>query len=256
MFYIIVFILGSIWGSFANVCIHRLPIGESIVVKRSYCPDCKSKINWFNNIPLISFLILGGKCKSCKSGIDKRYFIVELTSVISFLFIYHFFGLSITSVLLAVLSIFFIIIFFIDLKHYIIPNALTFPLMIIGFVKSFDPNLNINLFPNYLNSLIGGILGYLVIWLIILFYKKIKDKEGMGLGDAKLLSAIGFWFGWVSVPLIIFFSSVIALLYVAPTLINKTKSLTTEIPFGPYLIIGTLVYIIFGNQIKLILFNI
>ena len=243
MFYIIVFILGSIWGSFANVCIHRLPIGESIVVKRSYCPDCKSKINWFNNIPLISFLILGGKCKSCKSGIDKRYFIVELTSVISFLFIYHFFGLSITSVLLAVLSIFFIIIFFIDLKHYIIPNALTFPLMIIGFAKSFDPNLNINLFPNYLNSLIGGILGYLVIWLIILFYKKIKDKEGMGLGDAKLLSAIGFWFGWVSIPFIIFLSSVIALIIVTPSLINKSKEMSSQIPFGPYLVIGCILYL-------------
>ncbi len=249
MFYIIVFILGSIWGSFANVCIHRLPIGESIVIKRSYCPKCNEKIKWFNNIPLISFLILGGKCKSCKSGIDKRYFIVELTSVINFLFIYHFFGLSITSILLAMLSIFFIIIFFIDLKHYIIPNALTFPLMIIGFVKSFDPNLNINLFPNYLNSLIGGILGYLVIWLIILFYKKIKNKEGMGLGDAKLLSAIGFWFGWVSIPFIIFLSSIIALIVVTPSLINKSKEMSSQIPFGPYLVIGCVLYLLLFKQI-------
>ncbi len=249
MFYIIVFILGSIWGSFANVCIHRLPIGESIVIKRSYCPKCNEKIKWFNNIPLISFLILGGKCKSCKSGIDKRYFIVELTSVISFLFIYHFFGVSITSILLATLSIFFIIIFFIDLKHYIIPNALTFPLMIIGLVKSFDPNLNINLFPNYLNSLIGGILGYLVIWLIILFYKKIKNKEGMGLGDAKLLSAIGFWFGWVSIPFIIFLSSVIALIVVTPSLINKSKEMSSQIPFGPYLVIGCVLYLLLFKQI-------
>ena len=249
MFYIIVFILGSIWGSFANVCIHRLPIGESIVIKRSYCPKCNEKIKWFNNIPLISFLILGGKCRSCKSGIDKRYFIVELTSVISFLFIYHFFGLSSTSILLAMLSIFFIIIFFIDLKHYIIPNALTFPLMIIGLVKSFDPNLNINLFPNYLNSLIGGILGYLVIWLIILFYKKIKNKEGMGLGDAKLLSAIGFWFGWVSIPFIIFLSSVIALIVVTPSLINKSKEMSSQIPFGPYLVIGCVLYLLLFKQI-------
>tara|TARA_B100000941_G_scaffold98365_1_gene68601 strand:- start:700 stop:1467 length:768 start_codon:yes stop_codon:yes gene_type:complete len=249
VFYIIVFILGSIWGSFANVCIHRLPIGESIVIKRSYCPKCNEKIKWFNNIPLISFLILGGKCKSCKSGIDKRYFIVELTSVISFLFIYHFFGVSITSILLATLSIFFIIIFFIDLKHYIIPNALTFPLMIIGLVKSFDPNLNINLFPNYLNSLIGGILGYLVIWLIILFYKKIKNKEGMGLGDAKLLSAIGFWFGWVSIPFIIFLSSVIALIVVTPSLINKSKEMSSQIPFGPYLVIGCVLYLLLFKQI-------
>ena len=121
--------------------------------------------------------------------------------------------------------------------------------MIIGFVKSFDPNLNINLFPNYLNSLIGGILGYLVIWLIILFYKKIKDKEGMGLGDAKLLSAIGFWFGWVSIPFIIFLSSVIALIIVTPSLINKSKEMSSQIPFGPYLVIGCVLYLLLFKQI-------
>ena len=154
-----------------------------------------------------------------------------------------------------VLIIFFVIIFFIDLDHYIIPNELTFPLMLIGFIKSFDPNLNLNLFPNYLDSLIGGALGYILIWGLITLYLKIRNKEGMGLGDAKLLSAIGFWFGWVSVPIIIFFSSFIGLLYVLPSLINKTKNLSTSIPFGPYLIIGTVVYITFGNQIKLLLFN-
>merc|ERR1711991_904671 len=102
--------------------------------------------------------------------------------------------------------------------------------MFIGFAKSFYPNINLDIFPNLINSLVGGIVGYIIIWIIIFLFEKIRKKEGMGLGDAKLLSAIGFWFGWVSVPLIIFFSSVIALLYVAPTLINKTKSLTTEIP--------------------------
>ena len=121
--------------------------------------------------------------------------------------------------------------------------------MIIGLVKSFDPNLNINLFPNYLNSLIGGILGYLVIWLIILFYKKIKNKEGMGLGDAKLLSAIGFWFGWVSIPFIIFLSSVIALIVVTPSLINKSKEMSSQIPFGPYLVIGCVLYLLLFKQI-------
>ena len=254
MFYIIVFILGSIWGSFANVCIHRMPIGESIVVKRSYCPDCRSKINWFNNIPLISFLLLGGKCKSCQSSIDKKYFIVEIISAVSFLFVFHFFGFTITSLLLATLSIFFIIIFFIDLKYYIIPNTLTFPLMIIGFAKSFAPNLDSNLFPIYLNSLIGGIMGYLVIWLIILSYKKFKNKEGMGLGDAKLLSAIGFWFGWICIPFIIFISSVVALLIVTPSLIKKSKTMSSQIPFGPYIIIGCVIYISFFDKFKIFLF--
>ena len=127
--------------------------------------------------------------------------------------------------------------------------------MFIGFVKSFFPNLDIEIFPNFINSLVGGVLGYIVIWSIIFLYKKIKNKEGMGLGDAKLLSAIGFWFGWVSVPVIIFFSSLIALIYVSPTLINKSKNLSSQIPFGPYLIVGTIVYIVLGNQIKLLLFN-
>ena len=253
MFYIIAFVLGSIWGSFANVCIHRLPIEESISVKRSYCPKCNDKISWFDNIPILSFLILGGNCRKCKSKIDKKYLIVELLSVTSFVLIYSIYGLTITTLLLAVLSIFFIIIFFIDLKHFIIPNTLTFPLMIIGFVKSFDPNLNTSLFPNYLNSIIGGVMGYLVIWLIILFYKKFKNKEGMGLGDAKLLSAIGFWFGWICIPFIIFLSSMIALLVVTPSLIKKARTMSSQIPFGPYIITGCMIYISFFDQFKIYL---
>ena len=254
MFYIIAFILGSIWGSFANVCIHRLPNDESMAIKRSYCPKCSTKINWFDNIPLLSFFLLGGKCRSCKVKIDKRYFIVELISVLSFLLIYHIYGLTITTLLLALLSIFFVIIFFIDLNHFIIPNSLTFPLMIIGFAKSFAPNLDSNLFPIYLNSLIGGIMGYLVIWLIILSYKKFKNKEGMGLGDAKLLSAIGFWFGWICIPFIIFISSVVALLIVTPSLIKKSKTMSSQIPFGPYIIIGCVIYISFFDKFKIFLF--
>ncbi len=254
MFSLLAIILGGIWGSFANVCIYRIPINQSIAVKRSYCPSCKGQIRWFDNIPLISFILLGGKCRACKTKISKIYFIVELISVLSFLFIYYFFGLSITSLLLAILSIFFIIIFFIDLKHFIIPNVLTFPLMIIGFIKSFDPNLNTNIFPNYINSLIGGIFGYLIIWSIIYFYKKLKNKEGMGLGDAKLLAAIGFWFGWMSIPFVIFTSSVVALLFVIPSLINKSKKMSSQIPFGPYIIIGCILYVSFSDQIKQYLF--
>jgi len=127
--------------------------------------------------------------------------------------------------------------------------------MFIGFVKSFDTNLNQTLFPNYLNSLIGGLTGYFIIWLIIFLYKKVRNKEGMGLGDAKLLSAIGFWFGWMSIPFVIFFSSLIALIFVIPSLVKKSRNLSTEIPFGPYLIIGCLIFIIFGNDLKLILFT-
>ena len=243
------------WGSFSNVCIYRLPINDGIALSRSSCPSCKKVISWYDNIPLISYIVLKSKCRNCDFQINSQYFIVELLTAISFALVYFIFGLSTTTVILLILIVFFVIIFFIDLKHYIIPNQLTFPLMFIGFVKSFDPNLNQALFPNYLNSLIGGLTGYLIIWLIIFLYKKIRNKEGMGLGDAKLLSAIGFWFGWMSIPFVIFFSSLIALIFVIPSLVKKSRNLSTEIPFGPYLIIGCLIFIIFGNDLKLILFT-
>ena len=224
-----------------------------MITGRSSCPNCKNKIPWYDNIPLLSFILLMGKCRLCKKQIDLQYFIVELVSAISFVSIYYFFGLTLAALLLLILSIFFIIIFFIDLKHFIIPNELTFPLMIIGFIKSFDPNLNQTIFPNYINSLIGGLFGYSIIWLIIFIYKKIRNKEGMGLGDAKLLAVVGFWFGWVSIPFVIFISSAVALILVIPSILNKSRKMSSEIPFGPYIIIGCILYVSFSNQIKSLL---
>ena len=250
---IFVIILGGLWGSFANVCIYRLPINKGVVSGRSFCPNCKKLITWKDNIPIISFLFLNGKCRNCKKKISTQYFIVETLSIILFTSIYYKFGVTLTTLYLIILSLSFLIIFFIDLKHFIIPNILTFSLMIIGFIKSFDPNLN-SMFPNYINSLIGGIFGYGIIWLIIFIYKTIRKKEGMGLGDAKLLSAIGFWFGWVSIPFVIFLSSIIALLSVIPSLLKNSKSMSSQIPFGPYIIIGTLVYLFFENSFKSLLF--
>ena len=253
MDFVFITILGALWGSFANVCIFRLPKSKGVVSGRSYCPKCKKQIFWYDNIPIISYLVLNGKCRKCKKQITSQYVLVEILSLLSFLFIYFLYGISLTTLLLIILALSFIIIFFIDLKHFIIPNSLTFPLMILGFIKSFDPYLN-PLFPNYINSLIGGLFGYGVIWSIIFFYKQIRKKEGMGLGDAKLFAVIGFWFGWLSIPFIIFFSSIIALASVVPDLMKKTKKMNTQIPFGPYIIIGTLVYLVFENNLRFYLF--
>ena len=244
---LLVGILGSLWGSFANVCIYRLPLKGGVVKGRSFCPKCKKKILWYENIPILSYFLLGGKCSKCKKKISTQYLIVEAISIISFLIIYYLFGISLTTILLIILFLSFLIIFFIDLKHYIIPDVLTFPMMALGFFKSFDPNLS-PIFPNYINSLLGGIIGYGIIWLLIIFYKKIRNKEGMGLGDAKLLAVIGFWFGWISIPFVIFLSSVTALIIVTPDLLKKSKKLTSEIPFGPYIITGTFIYLLFQNE--------
>ena len=253
MLYIIVFIFGSIWGSFSNVCIRRIPNNTSVIKGRSHCPSCNKLIKWYDNIPLISFLILKARCRDCSTTIDVKYFIIELISALNFVLIFYLFGFSSTTILFFILSIGFLIIFFIDLKHFIIPNEITYPLMMLGFLKSFDPNLNLNLFPNFIDSLIGGFFGYVIIWLVIFIYKKFRNKEGMGLGDAKLVSVIGFWFGWISIPFVIFFSSAIALIKVIPDLIKNKKNLSSEIPFGPYLIVGCLTFLILNSQIKLLI---
>ena len=246
--------MGGLWGSFANVCIYRLPLDKGVISGRSYCTKCEKQISWYDNIPIISYLLIQGKCRKCKKKISLQYMLVEMLSIWSVTTIYYFYGITLTTFLLIILALIFIIIFFIDLKHYIIPNSLTFPMMVIGFVKSFDPNIN-ELFPNYINSLIGGLFGYGIIWSIIFFYKSLRNKEGMGLGDAKLLAVIGFWFGWIAIPFVIFSSSIIALLHVIPSLINKSKKLSSEIPFGPYIIAGCILYIIFIDEYKMMLFR-
>ena len=250
---IFVIILGALWGSFANVCILRLPQNKGVVSGRSYCPKCKKKIIWKDNIPIISYILLKGKCRKCKKSISSQYALVEMLSLISFVSIYYLYGISFTTLLLIILALVLIIIFFIDLKHFIIPNTLTFPLMALGLIKSFIPNLN-EIFPNYIDSIIGGLFGYGIIWSIIFFYKQIRKKEGMGLGDAKLFAVIGFWFGWISIPFVIFLSSITALISVVPDLIKNSKKMSTQIPFGPYIIIGTLLYLVFENNLKSIVY--
>ena len=226
-----------------------MPYNISVVKGRSYCPSCNKQIRWFDNIPLLSFIFLKAKCRHCSAQIDLNYFLVELISALNFVLIFYLFGFSLTTILFFILSICFIIIIFIDMKHFIIPNELTFTLMVIGFIKSFDPYLNQYLFPNYLDSLIGGVIGYSIIWFIIFAYKKLRNKEGMGLGDAKLLSAIGFWFGWISIPFILFFSSFVALIFAVPGLLNKSKNMSSQIPFGPYIILGCVLYLLLLEQI-------
>ena len=256
MDYLFFAILGTIFGSFANVCIYRLPLNKKISQGRSFCPKCKKKITWQNNIPVLSYVFLGGKCGKCKKSISIQYLLVEIISALIFLFLFYYFGLSVDFFLLAIFAMFLLVIYFIDLKHFIIPNELTYSMMILGFFKSFDPSLNTIIFPNFLNSLIGGLFGYLLIWSIIFFYKQIRNKEGMGLGDAKLLAVFGFWFGWLSIPFIIFLSSILGLLFVLPSLFLKKRKLNSEIPFGPYIITAGIIYFYFSDILKSLFLNI
>ena len=234
-------------GSFANVCIYRLPRRKQFISGRSKCPKCKKQISWFDNIPLISFLILRAKCRRCKKKISSQYFIVELISGLCTFYIYQNYQIFIEMIFLQIIILTLIIIFFIDLKHFVIPDSLNYLLIFLAFLKNFFPSETLNLEFNIINSIAGGLLGFLIIFSIIILYKKYKNVEAMGIGDAKFLAAIGLFFGWKSVFLTLFIAAVIALIFVAPSLMKKSKGLYSEIPFGPYLVISTGIYFLFSD---------
>jgi len=244
---ILVFFIGICLGSFANVCIYRLPKNKQIITGRSFCPKCKKTIKWLDNIPLISFLLLNGKCRKCRKPISLKYFIIELITGIGFLLIYLNFNNYLTIIFLSVLFLLYLIIFFIDLKHFIIPDGLNFGIMALAIFKNFLPNFNASFIHDINQSIIGGIVGYLSIWIIIYLYRAIKKIEGMGLGDAKLMTGIGLLFGWQSIPFVLFISAVLGLIFATPSLITKKKNLRSKIPFGPFIITACLIYFLYGD---------
>ena len=244
---ILVFFIGICLGSFANVCIYRLPKNKQTITGRSFCPKCKKTIRWFDNIPLISFLLLNGKCRKCHKPISLKYFIIELITGIGFLLIYLNFNNYLTIIFLSVLFLLYLIIFFIDLKHFIIPDGLNFGIMALAIFKNFLPNFNTSFIHDINQSIIGGMVGYFSIWIIIYLYRVIKKIEGMGLGDAKLMAGIGLLFGWQSIPFVLFISAVLGLVFATPSLINKKKNLRSKIPFGPFIITACFIYFIYGD---------
>ena len=244
---ILVFFIGICLGSFANVCIYRLPKNKQIITGRSFCPKCKKTIKWLDNIPLISFLLLNGKCRKCRKPISLKYFIIELITGIGFLLIYLNFNNYLTIIFLSVLFLLYLIIFFIDLKHFIIPDGLNFGIMALAIFKNFLPNFNTSFTHDINQSIVGGIVGYLSIWIIIFLYRVIKKIEGMGLGDAKLMTGIGLLFGWQSIPFVLFISAVLGLVFATPSLINKKKNLRSKIPFGPFIITACFIYFLYGD---------
>ena len=248
--YILIILIGLILGSFANVLIHRLPLDKKgILIGRSFCVFCKKKIEWFDNIPLISFLKLNGKCRNCKKNISPRYFFVELISGLSFVYIFINLNNFYEIIFYQIVFLILVMIIFIDLNHFIIPDELNFTLIFLALIHNFFIDFNFNFNENLNQSIIGGLVGFSVIWSIIFLYDKLKNIEAMGLGDAKLMAAFGLFFGWQSVPFILFFASIIGLISVFPSLINKKKNMRTEIPFGPSIICAAFIYFFKGQEI-------
>lgn len=268
--YIFVFAFGAMVGSFLNVVIHRVPNEESIVFPNSACPKCKNSIKPYDNIPVLSWLVLGGKCRNCKEKISPRYPAVELLTALIFLLVYWQIGFTafLPVCLIFVASV--VALIFIDAENMILPNVITYPLLLFALIvrlifplffgAAFFSDLEVfplnrlEDYPVWLISLIGAVLGGLVgggsLWLVGEIWKRLRGVDAMGLGDVKMMFAVGALLGWrltiLSIFLGAFSGSVIGVFVIAR---QKNKDMQTQIPFGIFLGIGSILSLLFGEQL-------
>lgn len=240
----IIFFLGLIFGSFFNVCIYRLPRKKSIMWPGSFCTECDTPIKPWDNIPLISFLLLRGKCRNCKSKISWRYPLVEAITGILFVSLYLKFGLTIQSIAWFVLAALLIVITFIDIEFKLILNKITVPGLIVGAALSWFL-IPLNLYDIGLGLLVGS--GLLIA--IAFFGKFLFGKESMGMGDVKMAAMIGVFIGAKGIALSLFFGFFIAGIFSFTGMALKRLKRSSYLPFGPFIAAGTLLYIFLGEQI-------
>jgi leader peptidase (prepilin peptidase)/N-methyltransferase len=244
MLSIVSIILGAMIGSFLNVCIYRLPKEESIIWPRSHCPTCKKMIRFYDNIPLISYLLLRGRCRYCKGPISLQYPLVEGITALSSLFLIIKFGPSLSYLFYFAFVAALIAITVIDLYHQIIPDGISLPGIGVGLLASLViPQIT------FFNSLMGILLGGGSLFLVATLYEWIFKREGMGGGDVKLLAMIGAFLGWKAVILTILLSSLIGSTTGILIMILKGKDFKYAIPFGPFLSMGAVIALFYGENL-------
>ena len=243
---IIATIFGGIVGSFLNVVILRLPKEDaSIVFPASHCPKCSTPLAWFENIPILSYCVLRGKCRTCNVHISLQYPLVELCMALLSGALINKFGLSFEFFAYFLLCASLLSVIFIDLQHQIIPDSISLPGIIIGFLFSLVSSQL-----TWTDSLIGILAGGGVLYAIAWGYFILRKQDGMGGGDIKLLAMLGAWLGWQSLPFIIFVSSLVGAIIGIIALRMQGSESNTRIPFGPFLSISAIVYLFFANEIQ------
>ena len=268
IYIIVASLLGLVIGSFLNVVIHRLPImmemdwreqcaslnspdntakteKYNLISPRSTCPHCQKAIAAWHNIPVISFLLLGGRCKQCKASISWRYPAVEIISALLVGITTYKFGFSLNTLAASTFVLALLTLTFIDMDTQLLPDNITLPLLWLGLLF----NLNGG-FTDIQSSIVGAAAGYLILWSIYWLFKLTTGKEGMGHGDFKMLAAIGAWFGWTMLPAVILLSSIAGSIIGIGLILFAKKGRNTTIPFGPYLALGGIAALFWGTQLS------
>jgi leader peptidase (prepilin peptidase)/N-methyltransferase len=238
------FVFGAVVGSFLNVCIHRLPSGDSVVFPASHCPDCRQPIRPYDNIPVLSYLILHGRCRQCGSAISLRYPVVEVLTGIAAAGAFSALGLSAHTLLLFAFLCALIVITFIDLDHQIIPDAISLPGIGIGFAAAVILGQ-----PGWKASLGGILLGGGLLWAVAEGYYRLTGREGMGGGDIKLLAMIGAFLGWRAVPVTLLLGSMSGAVIGGALMLIQRRNSRTPIPFGPFLALGAVCALFWGDAL-------
>ena len=236
-------VLGLFIGSFLNVCIHRIPRSESIMWPASHCPVCNNPIKPWDNIPLVSYILLGGRCRSCSAKISLRYPVVETLSALLALSMLYRFGLTMSFGIYYLWACVLLVITFIDIDYQIIPDRLSLGGIILGLGLVYWLPLT------YKDAIIGLVLGSGLLIAVIYGYYFLTKKQGMGGGDVKLLGMIGVFTGWQGVLFTIFMGSLIGTLFGLPWALMQKKTMKAAIPFGPFLALGALIFVLWGTQL-------
>jgi leader peptidase (prepilin peptidase)/N-methyltransferase len=223
---------GAVIGSFLNVCIYRLPLERSVVWPASACPHCARNLAWFENIPIVSWAVLGGRCRSCHAPIGIRYPIVEAITAVMFAAGWWFYGPGVLLASRLVFGCALIVLFAIDLEHHLLPNLITLPGIIIGFVFSFATD------PGWMSSLIGIIAGGGALYAVAEAYYRVRHEEGLGMGDVKMLSMIGAFLGWQLTLMTLMLGSIAGSVVGIGMLATKRGGLKYALPFGTFLALG------------------
>jgi leader peptidase (prepilin peptidase) / N-methyltransferase len=236
-------LFGLVVGSFLNVCIYRLPLDQSIVWPASRCTTCGRTLSWYENVPVLSYAVLGGRCRTCGEHISLMYPVVEVVTAIAFVAVYATFGLTPLLPIRLAFACAMIVLFVIDLEHQILPNEITLPGILVGLAASLVAE------PGILDAAIGAAAGGGVLWLMAWAYQRWRHREGMGFGDVKMLAMIGAFLGWKLMLLTLVAASLVGSLVAGALMVSRRADWQSKLPLGTFLALAAVPVSLVGDVV-------